>query len=156
MGYHLLSCGDGHDYSGDFNAFQGERCTSVPWILSGFLPISPSPHDRPITFKSQFKVDVADFRPPHRLVFSSYGFFYFRTDRKAKEKHRCCLIPSLSVSFSLFQLENTGCSLHPRYKRQKKSLIFIVYLSTLVCWINHFTPVINKRTNGWMSLPSDY
>lgn len=76
--------------------------------------------------------------------------------RKATEKHGCCLIPSLS-SLSLFQLENTGRSLQPpRQTTTKTCVSCLPFIYPLVCWLNHFTPAINKRTNGWMSIPSDY
>lgn len=45
----------------------------------------------------------------------------------------------------------------PPGKQKKVCFRFPLFISPLsICWINHFTPVINKRTNGWMSLPSDY
>lgn len=154
-------CGDTRDHLGDLNTFQGEKCTSVPWILrSGFLPICPSLQDRLITFKSQLKVDVPDVRPPHRLVFhptvsSTSGL----TERQKKKIDAVSLLLFLFLSFNW---KTQGAPSIPRYRRQKCLFLLIsvviVYLSTLVCWINHFTPVIKKkkRTNGWMSLPSDY
>ncbi len=103
--------------------------------------------------RANLKVDVPDFRPPHRLVFHPTVFSTSGLTERQKKKIN-------AVSFLLFLSFNwktQGAPSIPRYKRQKcLFLIFIVYLSTLVCWINHFNPVINKRTNGWMSLPSDY
>lgn len=37
-----------------------------------------------------------------------------------------------------------------------ETLFPLLFLSPLVCWINHFTPVLNKRTKGRLPLPSDY
>lgn len=79
--------------------------------------------------------------------------------QKAKEKDGCCLTPFLFLFLS-FNWKTQGAPSIPNYKQQKKKshffLLFVVHFSPLVCWINHFTPVINKQTNGWMSLPSDY
>lgn len=125
------------------------------FLVDSYQSAPPSAHDHPITFPSQLKVDASDLRPPHHLVFHP-AVLYSETDGKAKEKDGCCLTPSLfSLPFLSFNWKTQGAPPIPR-QRQKKFLIFVVYLSTLVCWINHFTPVINKRTNGWMSLPSDY
>lgn len=78
--------------------------------------------------------------------------------RRQKKKDTHCLISfSLTFSFSLSTGKHRVLPPSPTTNDKKVcSLFFMVYLSPLVCWINHFTPVINKRTNGWMPLPSDY
>lgn len=73
--------------------------------------------------------------------------------RKATEKDGCCLIPSLS-SLSLFQLENRGRSLQPpRQTTTKTCVSCLLFIYPLVCWLNHFTPAINKK-DKWMDVNS--
>lgn len=141
---------------GDFDAFQGDKHSPVPWILSRFLPVRPSLCSWPSYHLSEpIKGGCLWPLPTSSPCFSSCGSL-LRDWWKGKRK-RWMLSHSFSFSlpFLSFNWKTQGAPPIPR-QRQKKILIFVVYLSTLVCWINHFTPVINKRTNGWMSLPSDY
>lgn len=97
---------------------------------------------------------MSDFRPPHRLVFHPTVFYVGTDGRRGKRKR---LMLSNSFSFSLSTGKHRVLPPSPATSDNKSLLLIcIVYLSPLVCWINHFTPVINKRTDGWMSLPSNY
>lgn len=133
---------------GDFNAFQGEKYSSVPWILSSYYQCCPSPHDRPITSKSQLKVDFTDFTSSPS--YSSYGCLYFRSDGKVKDGW--CLVAFFFFFFFFFNWKHRVLPTSPA----TETLFPLLFLSPLVCWINHFTPVLNKRTKGRSPLPSDY
>lgn len=103
-------------------------------------------------------MDVAYICLPHRLVFHSVVAFFCRTDGKAKRKTKT-RVPSRSL-FLIFLSSNwktQGAPSNPPYKRLNSLFSSVVVsLSPFICWINHFTPVINKWTNGWMSIPSNY
>lgn len=110
--------GDAHDDLGDVNALQWETHTPVPWILSGFVFFfCPSPYDHTITFKSQLK--GASVTSVHLIaLFFILPFSTSELTERREDKRR--LIPPLTFSSSFFQLENTGCSLHPRLANKKK------------------------------------
>lgn len=75
---------------------------------------------------------------------------------KRQKERRTPLISSRSLfCFPPFNWKTQGAPSISRYK-QLNSWFCILLRPPLLCWINHFTPVINRWTNGRMSIPSNY
>lgn len=90
------------------------RAMDSKWICNFFCP---SPYDHTITFKSQLK--GASVTSVHLIaLFFILPFSTSELTERREDERR--LIPSLTFSSSFFQLEHTGCSLHPRLANKKK------------------------------------
>lgn len=91
------------------------RAMDSKWICIFFF--CPSPYDHTITFKSQLK--GASVTSVHLIaLFFILPFSTSELTERREDERR--LIPSLTFSSSFFQLEHTGCSLHPRLANKKK------------------------------------
>lgn len=111
--------------------FRGRNIHLCHEFLAVIYQCCPSPHDRPITSKSQLKVDFPNFTSSPS--YSSYGCLYFRNDGKVKDGW--CLVAFLSLFF-LFQLETQGAPSISRYRNFVSFVVFV--LSCLLDQSFHF------------------
>lgn len=125
------------------------RAMDSKWICIFFF--CPSPYDHTITFKSQLK--GASVTSVHLIaLFFILPFSTSELTERREDKRR--LIPSLTFSSSFFQLEHTGCSLHPRRQTKKSLFPFpVVYFSPLDLLDQSFHSC-DKQTDEWMDVTS--
>lgn len=86
---------------------------------------------------------------PHRLLIHPTVASTSEWWKGKRRMMSCCF------SFSFFFFFNWKHRVLPP-SPATETLFPLLFLSSLVCWINHFTPVLNKRTKGRLPLPSNY
>lgn len=139
--YRIVLWGDAHDNLGDFNAFQEENYSPVPWVFS-YLP----------HLKSQLKGPIPDFRPAHFFI-SHPTVVHVIADGEAKKKIHTIWFCLFNFLFFAFNWKTQGAP-SILLTNGKKFVPYFYCLFVPSCLLDQSFHSCDKQTDEWMDVSS--